>query len=91
MYILGIALILTVSQSFAQSMEANINDPAWNGKQIPKGLQCNKFGGKNPMSPEIKITGIPEGTEAILLRFSDESFQRMKNGGHGVVAMLLEA
>ncbi len=88
--ILGLALILTVSQSFAESLKVSINDPVWDGKEVPKGQQCNKFGGNNPMTPEIKITGIPDGTEAIVLRFNDESIPRMNNGGHGIIAMLLE-
>lgn len=42
------------------------------------------------MSPEIKISGIPEDTEAIVLMFNDETFQPMDRGGHGKVAMLIE-
>jgi hypothetical protein len=42
------------------------------------------------MTPELKITGIPEGTEAVVLRFNDESFPKLKNGGHGQIAMLVD-
>ncbi len=88
--IVGLSWIFTTGQSIAGSLEASFIDPAWDGKRVPKGQQCQQFGGINPMSPEIKITGIPEGTEAIVLRFNDQTYQPMNNGGHGKIAVLIE-
>ena len=77
-------------QAADTSTQGSIVNPEWNGKKIPVGQQCNKFGGDNPMSPQIKITGLPLETQAVLLRFNDESFQKMKQGGHGVIGMRVE-
>lgn len=87
-------LVAAVSLSFAasaQSLEASLADPVWTGEGIPEGQQCQRFGGENPASPQVQISRIPAGTKAIILAFSDRSFARMDNGGHGIVAYPLSA
>jgi hypothetical protein len=88
--LIAIGLTFTVSKSVAGPMGASFTDPAWDGKSVPEGQQCQKFGGENPFSPEIKVVGIPEGTEAIVVKFNDESYQNMNYGGHGKLAVLIE-
>lgn len=79
-----IALAVT-SMAHAQEMQATFTDPAWTGDKVPEGQQCQRFGGENPHSPELKITNIPSGADAIVLEFSDRTFEQMNNGGHGKV------
>ncbi|MCW8193557.1 hypothetical protein F6455_01995 [Proteobacteria bacterium 005FR1] len=83
------AMCLLSSLATAQDLSASLADPAWTGDGIPQGQQCQRFGGQNPESPEVKIENIPQGTQAIVLAFSDRSFERMDNGGHGMVAYKL--
>ena len=85
-----LAIVMTVVSYGAEAFEVNFTNSAWGGKKIPEKQQCQKFGGVNPMSPEIKITGIPQKTEAILLKFNDDSYNKMKHGGHGIVGMLID-
>ena len=64
-------------------------DSAWGGDSVPEGQQCQKFEGTGK-SPEIEVTGIPSGANAIVLEFSDRSYQPMDNGdeGAGLVGVL---
>jgi hypothetical protein len=62
---------------------------AWDGKTVPAGQQCQKFGGNNPKTPEMHIHGVPDGTDKLVLEFSDRSYKKMDNGGHGKIAYLL--
>jgi hypothetical protein len=58
-------------------------DPAWDGISVPQGQQCHKFDGINPQSPAIEVANIPLETDAIVLSFSDASYEPMDDGGHG--------
>lgn len=82
-------LLFLSFNAIAQDLSASLADPAWTGDGIPEGQQCQRFGGDNPQSPEVKMENIPEGTQAIVLAFSDRSFERMDNGGHGQVAYMI--
>ena len=75
----------------AQAMEISFADAAWDGKTVPTGQQCQKFGGKNPETPKFKISGLPEGTTDIVFEYSDRSYAPMDNGGHGQVGFKLES
>ena len=66
-------------------LEVTIADSFWDGKSIPEGQQCVRFGGKNPMTPRLKINNIPPGTSAIIMEYSDRSYPSMDYGGHGIV------
>lgn len=85
------ALSLVSSATFAQGMSAQITDKAWSGEKLPEGMQCQKFGGKNPHSPSMQVKGIPQGANLLLVEFSDRSYQKMNNGGYGKVAYALNA
>lgn len=80
----------TYAQEDAQEMKASLADPAWNGEAVPDGQQCQRFGGTDPRSPTVRIENIPAEAEAIILEFSDRSFARMDEGGHGKVGYLLD-
>ncbi len=84
-----ILFFAATSISFAKPLKAEIVDPSWNGTLVPKGQQCDRFGGKGS-TPEMLISGLPKGTEIVVLEFSDRHSRRMNNGGHGSIAMLVE-
>ena len=67
------------------TLTVTFTDTAWDGKTVPKGQHCKKFGG-NGATPPLKVSGIPSGTNAIIVEFNDESYQPLSyGGGHGKV------
>lgn len=76
--------ILTPIQVMAADMSAKISDAAWDGKTVPEGQQCNRFGGK-AMSPTLKVMDIPADANALVMAFDDRTYGPMNNGGHGQV------
>jgi hypothetical protein len=71
--------------SLLPRLEVSFADATWNGKAIPKGQQCKRFGGKNPQTPRLIVKNIPPGTNAIIMEYSDESYAPMDKGGHGKI------
>ncbi|MCU7885549.1 MAG: hypothetical protein KZQ82_15265 [Candidatus Thiodiazotropha sp. (ex Lucinoma annulata)] len=63
-------------------LSVSLTDPAWDGKTVPVGQQCEKFGGKG-ITPLLTIQQIPEGASAIIMEYSDRTYQPMDHGGHG--------
>lgn len=81
----------TTSVMAATPFIASLNDSHWDGKRIPAGQQCLKFGGDQPATPALKIMGIPEQTNLLILEYSDRSYQPMNNGGHGRMAYTISS
>lgn len=79
-----LAATLMPLTAMAADMTAKITDSKWDGKTVPKGQQCDKFGGK-AMSPSLAVSGIPAEADALILAFDDRSYGPMNNGGHGQV------
>jgi hypothetical protein len=77
-----------VAAQAAAELSASFTDPAWNGEQVPEGEQCQRFGGSG-QTPELTVTGIPAGADALVLEFSDASYAPMDDGGHGKVGFEL--
>ena len=76
---------IMVGPAYAAKLQVSFADSSWTGKKIPKGQHCKKFGGEGS-TPELKVSGIPEGTTAIFVEFNDASFQPLSSrGGHGIV------
>ncbi len=71
-------------------LDVSFVDKSWDGKWIPRGSQCQRFGGKNPMTPALAIKRIPVEANAIIMEYSDRSFYPMDNGGHGMVGFKIE-
>ncbi|KAF0205187.1 MAG: hypothetical protein FD173_1238 [Gallionellaceae bacterium] len=77
---------LFVSTAHAEgALRASLADAAWDGNKIPAGQQCARFGGKGA-TPVIKVEQIPVGANALVIEFSDLTYQPMNNGGHGKIA-----
>ena len=72
-------------------LELAFADSEWNGDKVPSGQQCHRQGGENPSTPRIAVENIPEGTDAIILEFSDRTFSPMNNGGHGKIGFEISA
>jgi len=64
-------------------------DSDWDGKKIPDGQQCRSYGGQDPSTPPLIVSNIPEGTNAIILEFSDRDYIPMDNGGHGIIGFTI--
>ena len=69
----------------AADLQVSLADPAWDGKKIPKGQQCTKFGGKGA-TPALRVENIPVGANAVIVEFNDRNYQPLSwNGGHGKI------
>jgi hypothetical protein len=69
-------------------LDVSFTDSAWDGLTIPEGQQCSAFNG-NGSSPELLINNIPEGTNAIIVSFSDRTYKPNDLGGHGIIGKWL--
>lgn len=90
-----IALLLLTSSIIMTTAGANegsvavkkfnveLADSSWNGSEVPDGQQCLKFGGKDPLTPRLKVSDIPLGTTEIVMEYSDRAYKPNDNGGHG--------
>lgn len=72
----------------AAGLQARLDAPGWDGKTIPQGQQCHRFGGHGA-TPRIAVSDIHPGTRALVLAFSDHDYPPMNHGGHGVIGYLL--
>lgn len=78
-------LSATVPGALADDLIVSFADPAWDGKKIPDGQQCTKFGGKGA-TPSLQVENIPAGTNALIVEFNDRDYQPLsRNGGHGKI------
>ncbi len=59
-------------------------DPAWDGKSIPEGQQCRKYGGKGA-TPPLAVSDIPGEANAIIMEYGDHDWPPMDGGGHGII------
>lgn len=84
------ALILFAGAAAASELKVSFADSAWNGKKVPAGQQCTKFGGKGA-TPSLKVEGIPPEANAIIVEFNDRSYHPLSyDGGHGKVRFSLK-
>jgi hypothetical protein len=67
------------------TLTVSFSDSLWDGKKIPKGQQCSRDSG-NANTPPLRVENIPEGVNAIIVEFNDESYQPLSYaGGHGKI------
>ncbi|MDD4912123.1 MAG: hypothetical protein PHP57_07490 [Sideroxydans sp.] len=80
-----VILALLASSVHAESaFKASFTDAAWDGNKIPAGQQCARFGGKGA-TPSLKVEQIPAGANALVMEYSDQTYQPMNDGGHGKI------
>lgn len=79
---------LVSTNTFA--FDAKFADEAWDGKKVPIGQQCQKFGGNNPATPRLIVSEIPPESNALVLEYSDRSHEQMDKGGHGKMKFMLD-
>jgi len=65
-------------------LDVSFASTAWDGKSVPKDGICQVNGGKGD-TPELMVSGIPAGANAIVVEFSDRSYAPHDNGGHGKI------
>jgi len=83
-----LSILLLPILSHANDFGAMVSDLRWRDQTVPPGQQCKRDGG-NGSSPRILVGGMPEGTNRILLEFSDKSDKALNNGGHGRLALIV--
>ncbi|MES9857415.1 MAG: hypothetical protein ABW166_12530 [Sedimenticola sp.] len=90
MLLLGILASTSVSLSAQadSSFNARFSDATWDGKQVPTGQQCQKFGGE-PSTPALSVSGIPAGANLLVMEYSDKTYKKMDDGGHGKIGYAL--
>jgi hypothetical protein len=76
--------LLCASAHADGELKAGFNDNAWDGSKVPAGQQCARFGGKGA-TPAIRVEQIPTGANALVMEFSDQTYQPMNDGGHGKI------
>ena len=82
-------LALLSTSSYAFALDVNFVDSKWDGKTIPEGQQCQKFDGVKPGTPKLSVSGIPAGSDSVVLVYSDRDSKKMNNGGHGIMSYTL--
>lgn len=71
------------------ALTLSLSDPYWDGKKVPEGQQCLKFGGGG-QTPRIEVKDIPKGTEALIFEYSDHNYRPNDHGGHGKIGYRLK-
>ncbi len=67
------------------NLTVSFADPGWDGKTLPKGQQCSKFGGKGA-TPALVVDGVPDGTNAVIIEYNDRNYPPLSyDGGHGKI------
>lgn len=82
-------LTLLTTSSYAFALDVDFVDSKWDGKTIPEGQQCQKFDGVKPGTPKLSVSGIPAGSDSVVLVYSDRDSKKMNNGGHGIMSYTL--
>lgn len=86
--ILLVCGILAGAASAQSALTLTFSDPAWDGLTVPAGQHCSLQGGAGA-TPALAIAGVPDGTTAINVAFSDETYEPMNNGGHGTIGFVV--
>jgi len=74
----------------ASDLIVEFADSAWDGKRIPKGQQCKKFGGSGA-TPPLHVSDIPPEANAIVIEFNDLDYRPLRrNGAHGIMGFEIE-
>ena len=89
---LAIATIFTACAKYEPSpnmvnLKASFTDSKWNAETVPKDEVCQRYNKKGGNTPSITIQNLPQGTNKVILTFSDNNpSSQMTNGGHGIIS-----
>lgn len=89
---LNLSIVFASAVAFsanASALDVTFADSLWDGVSIPKGQQCQKFGGVKPSTPRWIVTGIPAGSSTVVLEYSDRDSEKMDHGGHGRMKFIM--
>lgn len=78
------SLVTTFANADGTPFAATFTDPAWDGIKVPTGQQCARFGGSGS-TPVIKVEHVPGKANALVMEYSDQTYQAMDKGGHGKI------
>lgn len=78
--------VLSALNLSAADLSATFTDDIWKKSAVPKTEVCSNFNTKPGSTPSIALENIPANATKIVLKFSDETFHGMRDGGHGVIA-----
>lgn len=85
-----VGLTMGISGLSAADLSAKFVDDMWNKAEVPKSEVCSNFNTKAGSTPSIMVSNIPAKTTKIVLAFSDETFQGMRDGGHGIISYSID-
>jgi phosphatidylethanolamine-binding protein (PEBP) family uncharacterized protein len=91
LHIFMISVIALAFSTSAFALDVKFADNTWDGVNIPKGQQCQKFGGTSPATPKLIVSDIPAGSNSIILEYSDRDSKKMDNGGHGIMKFAINS
>jgi len=78
--------LLLASSIFAGDLKVQFLDTKWDGVTVPKDEVCSNFNTKAGSTPPLMVSNIPENATKLIFTYSDKTFTKMDNGGHGIVA-----
>ena len=82
-----LSTLLVTGSLFASDLKAEFTDAKWDGMTVPKDEVCSNFNeSKIGSTPPLKVSNIPSGTAKLVFTYSDKTFTKMDNGGHGIVS-----
>ncbi|WP_121626990.1 hypothetical protein [Poseidonibacter antarcticus] len=82
--------LLFVSSIFATDLNVEFTNNKWDGITVPKDEVCSNYNVQAGSTPALKVSNIPQNTTKLIFTYSDKTFTKMDNGGHGVIAFNLK-
>ena len=83
---LALSAALACMPALANDFGAMVTDLRWRDQNVPEGQQCRRDGGQGA-SPRLVIGRLPEGTNRIVVEFSDRTDKQLNNGGQGRIGL----
>ncbi|MBF0187112.1 MAG: hypothetical protein HQL50_04220 [Magnetococcales bacterium] len=77
-----------VSQNLPR-LRVQFDGTGWNGIAIAQENRCRADGGRG-LSPSFKVSRLPVGTNAILVRYNNEDNRKLENGGLGEIGFKVD-
>ncbi len=74
----------------AADIDVSFVDEKWNGKVVPIDEVCSDYNIEAGSTPGLYIENLPDGADKVIMKFSDKTFTKMDNGGHGILSYKIE-